>query len=45
LGFEIEHVIKGAYPGEDMLLMSMTRDKCRFLKLPPPQFVEPERDG
>lgn len=35
LGFEVEAVIKGAYPGGDMLVLSMTRDECRWLKMKP----------
>jgi len=35
LGFQIETRIKDAYPGGDMLILSMLRDECRWLKLKP----------
>ena len=35
LGFYVEGSIKGAYPGGDMLILSMERDQCRWLKLKP----------
>lgn len=41
LGFVVEHVIEHGYPGESMILMSMTRAQCRFLKMPPPKLSEP----
>ena len=31
LGFELEATIAGATPGGDLLIYSMTRDRCRFL--------------
>lgn len=31
LGFELEATIAGAAPGGDLLIYSMTRDRCRFL--------------
>jgi RimJ/RimL family protein N-acetyltransferase len=31
LGFEIEQTIKDVYPDDDMLLVSMLRDNCRWL--------------
>jgi hypothetical protein len=38
-GFSVEAIIKDAYPDGDMLVMSMTRDECRWLKLKPRQLV------
>lgn len=35
LGFKVEAVIKDAYPGADMLVISMTRDECPWLKIKP----------
>jgi len=35
LGFKVEAVIVDGYPGADMLVLSMTRDECRWLKLKP----------
>lgn len=35
LGFKVEAVIQGAYPGADMLVMSMTREECRWLSIKP----------
>lgn len=32
LGFEVEHVLKDGYPGGDMILLVMWRDKCRWLE-------------
>jgi hypothetical protein len=45
LGFTVEHVIKGVYPEEDMLLMSIVRDKCRFLKMRIPKLMPEPADG
>jgi RimJ/RimL family protein N-acetyltransferase len=35
LGFNVEAVIKDAYPDGDMLVMSMTKDECRWLGIKP----------
>jgi hypothetical protein len=35
LGFIVEATIEGAYPGGDMLVLSMTREQCPWLKLKP----------
>lgn len=35
IGFIVEATIKGAYPGADMLVLSMERDQCRWLDLKP----------
>ena len=35
LGFEEETVIEGVYPEGNLVLLSMTREKCRFLDMPP----------
>lgn len=35
LGFKVEAVIADAYPDAHMLVMSMTRDECRWLRLKP----------
>ena len=35
LGFKIETRIADAYPGGDMLVLSMTRDQCPWLKIRP----------
>lgn len=35
LGFRVEATIKDAYKDGDLLVMSMTRDECRWLKVKP----------
>jgi len=35
LGFEIEQTIKDVYPDDDMLLVSMLREHCRWLGIKP----------
>jgi RimJ/RimL family protein N-acetyltransferase len=35
LGFKVETRIRDAYPGGDMLILSMTRDECPWLKIKP----------
>jgi hypothetical protein len=35
LGFVVEHALQDGYPDGPMLLLSMTRDQCRWLKLKP----------
>lgn len=35
MGFVVETSLEGGYPGGDMLVMTMTRDQCRWLKLKP----------
>lgn len=35
LGFKVETSIKDAYPTGDMLILSMTRAECRWLKITP----------
>lgn len=35
LGFRVETKIEHAYPGGDMLILSMTRDECPWLKIKP----------
>jgi hypothetical protein len=35
LGFSEETRIKDAYPDGDMIILSMTRDECRWLKIKP----------
>lgn len=32
LGFEVEHVLKDGYPGGDMVLLVMWREKCKWLR-------------
>ena len=32
LGFKIEHVVKDAYDGGDMYILSMTQDQCQWLR-------------
>jgi RimJ/RimL family protein N-acetyltransferase len=39
LGFKVEATIKDAYPDGDMLVMSMTRDECRWLDIKQRSFV------
>lgn len=39
LGFQVEAVLEDAYPGGDMLVLSMKRDECRWLKLKPRSIV------
>lgn len=31
IGFRPEAIIKGVYPGADMVIMSMTREQCSFI--------------
>lgn len=33
LGFEVEAVVRDACPGGDLLILTMTREQCRWLKL------------
>jgi hypothetical protein len=35
LGFKEEGRIRGAYPDGDMIIMTMAREECRWLKLKP----------
>lgn len=35
LGFQVEHAIEDGYPGGNMLILSMTRDECRWLDMKP----------
>ena len=45
LGFTIEAMIGGAYPGGDMLVLSMTREACPWLKLKPRGLLSDARMG
>lgn len=48
LGFRIEHKILGAIPGGDMVIVSMRKSECRWLRGPAPKgFLEvsPEADN
>jgi hypothetical protein len=40
LGFEVEATLKDAAPDGDLLVYSMTRDRCRFLKAPHGQQIQ-----
>jgi len=35
LGFSVEAVLKDGYPDDDMLIMAMRKDQCRWLALKP----------
>jgi hypothetical protein len=39
LGFKEEGRIRGAYPDGDMIIMTMAREECRWLKLKPKMAV------
>jgi len=39
LGFKIETIIRDVYPDGDMVLLSMYREDCRWLRLKPRSFV------
>lgn len=39
LGFKVETIIRDVYPDGDMVLLSMYREDCRWLKLKPRSFV------
>lgn len=44
LGFEFETTIKDVYPDGDLLVLSMYRDKCRWLALKPRNLIS-NREG
>lgn len=43
-GFRLEAVIRDAYPDGDLMLLTMTRDSCRWLRVIP-QSYRPGSDG
>jgi RimJ/RimL family protein N-acetyltransferase len=45
LGFQDEAVIQDVYPQGNMMLLSMTRDQCRFLKMAPRALARGNQDG
>jgi hypothetical protein len=40
LGFQDEATIRGVYPDGDLMLLSMRREECRFLDMPPRTFMK-----
>jgi len=40
LGFQDEATIQGVYPDGYLMLLSMTREQCRFLDMPPRTFMK-----